>query len=188
MRRKLRASTWGLAGMLMVTATACGQPAMTRADARNFARQALTHVGFTNVQVAPEVTAASYRSPDPRFRNQKSVAVWQTHSTVPEGAVDLYIPRKGNSAVFVRDEATAGGPLLTDRQFRLLRDFRLNPAADRRRDHLRGPTIAAIALAVIAASALFVAVLLGRAGRQGDGPPEPDPDTPTEQREPAGVM
>src|SRR4029077_20805211 len=104
-----------------------------------------------------------YRSPDPKFRNQKPVQVWQTHSTMPEGTIDLYVPRKGNSAVFVRDEATTGGPLLTDRQFRLLRDYRLNPAADRRRDHLRGPTIAAVVLAVIVACGLIVALLTGRA-------------------------
>jgi hypothetical protein len=179
--------------MLMVTATACGQPAMTRADARTFARQALAHIGFTGVQVSSAVTAASYRSPDPRFRNQKSVAVWQTHSTVPEGSVDLYIPRKGNSAVFVRDEATAGGPLLTDRQFRLLRDFRLNPAADRRRNRLQGPTIAAVALAVIVACALFAAVVVGwvplrrRPSEPDDAPPPPPVDTGPEP-EPASVL
>jgi hypothetical protein len=187
-RRTLRASTWGLAGVLMVTATACGQPAMTRADARTFARQALTHIGFTSVQVSPEVTAASYRSPDPRFRTQKAVAVWQTHSTVPEGSVDLYIPRKGNSAVFVRDEAAAGGPLLTDRQFRLLRDYRLNPAADRRRDRLQGPTIAAVVLAVLVACGLFLAVILGRGGRRDGATPEPDLEMPAEEQERASVL
>jgi hypothetical protein len=179
-RRRLRASTWGLAGILMLTATACGQAAMTRSDARTFARRALAHVGFTGVQVSPEVTAASYRSPDPRFRSQKAVPVWQTHSTVPEGSVDLYIPRKGNSAVFVRDEAAAGGPLLTDRQFRLLRDYRLNPAADRRRDRLQGPTIAAVVLAVVVACALFAAVVVGwvpvrRPRRGSETRPEPQP-------------
>jgi len=186
-----RLSLWLLAGVLMLTATACGKPAMTRADARNFARQALAHVGFTNVQVDRAVTPASYRSPDSRFRNQKPVQVWQTHSTVAEGTIDLYVPRKGNSAVFVRDEAAAGGPLLTDRQFRLLRDFRLNPAADRRRDRLQGPTIAAAVLAIIVACGLFVAVLYGRAGRRDQRPPEPDAGSPTErseQPEPASVL
>jgi hypothetical protein len=169
----------------MVTATACSQPAMTRQDARTFARKALAHIGYTGVVVSPTVTLASYRSPDPKFRNDKPVQVWQVHSTVSEGTVDLYIPRKGNSAVFVRDEATAGGPLLTDRQFRLLRDFRLNPAADRRRDHLRGPTIAAVVLAVFVACALFVAVILGRTGhRREDGePPSPEGTDGGETRE-----
>ena len=173
----------------MFTATACGgQPSMSRADARSFARQALLKVGFTNVAVDRAVTLASYRSPDARFKNQKAVQVWQTHSTVPEGTVDLYVPRKGNSAVFVRDEATAGGPLLSDRQFRLLRDFRLNPAADRRHDRLQGPTIAAVILAVLVAIGLFLAVMLGRGGR-GDGPPaEPDLEMPAADQEPAGVL
>jgi hypothetical protein len=147
---------------------------MTRQDARTFARRAINHIGFTNVVVAPTVTLASYRSPDPKFRKDKPVQVWQVHTTVPEGIVDLYVPRKGNSAVFVRDEASAGGPLLTDRQFRQLRDFRFSPAADRRRNHLRGPTIAAVILAVIVACGLFVAVILGRTGRRRDESPAPE--------------
>jgi hypothetical protein len=170
----------------MLTATACGQPAMTRADARNFARQALTHVGFTDVQVDRAVTLAAYRPPG--SRNQKPVQVWQTHSTVADGTIDLYVTRKGNSAVFVRDQATAGGPLLTDRQFRLLRDFRLNPAADRRRDRLQGPTIAAIVLVVLVACGLFLAVLFGRAGRGNRPPPDRAPDAPAERPEPASVI
>jgi hypothetical protein len=158
---------------------------MTQQDARTFARKAVTHLGFTGVVVAPKVTLAAYRSPDPKFRNDKPVQVWQVHTTVPEGVVDIYVPRNGNSAVFVRDEATGGGPLLTDRQFRLLRDFRLNPAADRRRNHLRGPTIA-----VIVACALFVAVILGKAPnlRRPKPDAEPEPETPEENREPASVL
>jgi hypothetical protein len=178
-----------MAAVLMFTATACGgQPAMTRADARTFARQALQKVGFTHVVVDRAVTLASYRSPDTRFKNQKPVQVWQTHSTVPEGNIDLYVPRKGNSAVFVRDEATAGGPLLSDRQFRQLRDYRLNPAADRRHDRLQGPTIAAVILAVLVACGLFLVVILGRAGR-GDGPPaDPALEMPAKDSEPASVL
>ena len=162
-----RRAVWLAAAVVAVTATACGQPAMTRTDARTFARQALVHIGFADVNVDPGVTLASYRSPDPRFRNRKPVQVWQTHSSVLEGTIDLYVTRSGDSAVFVRDEATAGGGLLTDRQFQLLRGFRLNPAADRRRHHLQGPTIAAVVLGVVVACALFVAVVAGRTrGRQ----------------------
>jgi len=185
MRRRL--PVWLLAVVLMVTGTACGQPAMTRADARAFTRKALLHIGFTGVSVDRAVTLASYRSPDPKFRNNKPVQVWQTHSTMAEGTVDLYVPRKGNSAVFVRDEATAGGALLTTRQFRLLQNFRLNPAADRRRNHLRGPTIAAVVLAVLVACGLFVAVILGRTSLRSTAADE-QPETPEEVREPAGVL
>jgi hypothetical protein len=179
---------WLLAGLLVFTCVACGQPAMTTQDARTFARKAVEHMGFTSVVVTPKVTLAAYHSPDPKFRNQKAVQVWQVHTTVPEGIVDIYVPRKGSSAVFVRDEATGGGPLLTDRQFRLLRDFRLNPAADRRRNHLRGPTIAAVVLAVIVACALFVAVILGRPNLRRPKP-ESENETPAqENREPASVL
>ena len=180
---RLRLSTWLLAGVLMATATACSQPAMTRADARTFARQALIHIGFTNVQVDRNMSLASYRSPEPRLQKQKSVQVWRTRSTVPQGSIELYVPRKGNSAVFVRDEASAGGPLLSDRQFRQLRDFRLNPAADRRRNRLQGPTIAAVVLAVVVACGLFFAVIFGRTnrGRPGDGG-EPAADSEPERQ------
>jgi hypothetical protein len=166
---------WALAVVLLLTGTACSQAAMTRADARAFARKALVRVGFTNVQVSNDVTLASYRSPDDRQKNQKAVSVWRTHSTVGEGTIDLYVPRNGNSAVFVRDEASAGGPLLTDRQFRLLRDFRFNPAADRRRDRLQGPTIAAVVLAVVVACALFLAYFLGKTDGRRRREPEAAP-------------
>jgi hypothetical protein len=175
----------------MATATACSQQAMTRADARTFARQALIHIGFTNVQVSRDVSLASYHSPEPRFQKQKPVQVWRTRSTVPEGSIELYVPRKGNSAVFVRDEASAGGALLSDRQFSLLRDFRLNPAADRRRDRLQGPTIAAVVLAVIVACGLFFAVIFGRTPglRRGDGEPEePVPPADEPERQPQSVL
>lgn len=197
-RRRFPVLVWFLAAALLVTGTACSQPAMTRADARTFARDALTHVGFTDVQVLPQVTLASYRSPDARFRNQPPVKVWQTKSTVQGGTVELYIPRTGNSAVFVRDEATAGGPLLTDLQFRRLRDFRLNPAADRRRDRLQGPTIAAVVLAVVVACALFAAYFFGRTERvrvpwrrrhdTPDGPAPPPEPAEDAERHPEPVL
>ena len=186
---RARLCVLAMTAVLMFTATACGgQPSMTRADSRTFARKALLKVGFTNVAVDRAVASASYRSPDARFKNQKPVQVWQTHSAVPEGTVDLYVPRKGNSAVFVRDEATAGGPLLSDRQFRMLRDFRLNPAADRRHDRLQGPTIAAVVLAVLVAIGLFLAVMVGRGGSRDGSPPEPDLDVPAADQEPASVL
>ncbi|MCU1449553.1 MAG: hypothetical protein JWP02_1723 [Acidimicrobiales bacterium] len=182
-----------MAVVLLLMGTACGQPAMTSQDARTFARRALTSIGFTSVSVSPEVTRAAYRSPDKRFSNQKPVQVWRTHSTVPDGTIELYIPRTGNSAVFVRDEATAGGPLLSDRQFRQLRDFRMNPAADRRRDRLQGPTIAAVLLAVVVACALFFAYFFGRTDRirwpgtgTGDDPGTSD-DTGTDDDTGAGT-
>ena len=147
------------------------------------------------MSVSSEVTLASYRSPDPKFRNQKSVPVWRTHGTVPEGTIELYVPRRGNSAVFVRDEATAGGPLLTDRQFRQLRDFRYNPAADRRRNRLQSPTVVAVVLAVLVACGLFFAYFFGkteRVRRPGSGGPEPEPESESEaeaepERQPAPV-
>jgi len=179
---------WLLALVLMVTGTACGQAAMSRTNARTFARKALIHIGFIGVSVDRTVTLASYRSPDPKFRNEKAVEVWRTRSTVPEGTIELYVPRKGNTAVFVRDEASAGGPLLTDRQFRSLRDFRLNPAADRRRNHLRGPTIAAVVLAVLVACGLFVAVIGGRTGRRDEHAEEPEGEPQPERPEPASVL
>jgi hypothetical protein len=184
MRRRL---IFGAVVALLALGTACGQAAMSRQDARKFAQRALTSIGFTNVRVSSTVTLANYRTPDRRFRNQKPVQVWRTHSTVATGTVDLYVPRKGNSAVFVRDEAGVGGPLLTDRQFRSLRGFRYNPAQDRRRNDLQVPTIVAVVLAVLAACGLFVAYVMGATDRSVPTPPLEDEGAPpaAEPPEPA---
>ena len=178
MRRRL--TLWGLVAALALGA-ACGQASMSRNDARVFAREALIHIGFTGVRVSPTVTSATYRSPDRRFRDREPVKVWRTHGTVSTGTVDLYVPKNGNSAVFVRDEASAGGPLLTDRQFKSLQTFRLNPAQRRRRHRLEGPTVAAVVLAVVVATGLFLAYVLGATERRLPSPdaeaePEPEPE------------
>jgi hypothetical protein len=182
MRRRL--TLWALVAVLAL-GTACGQPAMSRSDARTFAREALVHIGFRDVRVSSTVTLANYRSPDRRFRDRSPVQVWRTHSTVETGSVDLYVPRKGNSAVFVRDEATAGGPLLTERQFRSLQTFRFNPAQRRRRDRLEGPTVVAVVLVVMVATGLFLAYVLG--ATEGPTPPPPPEEEPEPVREPKPV-
>ena len=83
--RRLRLSVFAVAAVLMFTATACGgQPSMSRADARSFARQALLKVGFTNVAVDRAVTLASYRSPDARFKNQKLACDGPPHGALPD--------------------------------------------------------------------------------------------------------
>ena len=99
MRRRL--ILWSLVAVL-VLGSACGQASMSRNDARTFSREALIHIGFTGVRVSPAVSLSNYRSPDRGFRDREPVQVWRTHSTVSTGTVDLYVPRSGNSAVFVR--------------------------------------------------------------------------------------
>jgi hypothetical protein len=137
---------------------------MTGADARSFARKALTHIGLKSVRVSPDVTLARYRSP---ARKNQPVQVWRTHSTVAGGGtVDLYVSRRGDSAIFVRDVAAGGKPLLSDRQFQQLQRFRLNPAANRARDRVLVPAVASIVLLVGAGSGLFFAVFLGAARRE----------------------
>jgi len=184
MRRRL--TLWALIAALAL-GSACGQPAMSRSDARLFAREALIHIGFRDVRVSPTVTLANYRSPDRRFRDREALKVWRTHGTVSTGTVDLYVPRSGNSAVFVRDEASAGGPLLTARQFRSLQSFRLNPAQRRRRDRLEGPTVAAVVLAVVVATSLFLAYVLGATERKTPPPPSEAEPEPEPAREPERV-
>ena len=167
-----RVALWAAVGLLVVGA-ACRQPAMNGGDARSFARKALTRIGLRAVRVSPEVTPARYRSP---ARRNQPVRVWRTHSTVAGGGtVDLYVTRRGDSAVFVRDVAAGGKPLLSDRQFRELQRFRLNPAADRARDRVLAPAVASIVLLVAAGSGLFFAVFIGTARRQ-EPVPEPAPE------------
>ena len=144
---------------------------MNGGDARSFAHKALTHIGLRAVRVSPHVTLARYRSP---ARRSQPVQVWRTHSTVASGGtVDLYVTRRGDSAVFVRDVAASGKPLLSDSQFRKLQGYRLNPAADRARDRVLVPAVASIVLLVAAGSGLFFAVFLGAARREDEPAPEP---------------
>jgi hypothetical protein len=167
-----RVALWAAVGLL-VAGAACRQPAMHAGDARSFARKALTHIGLRTVRVSPEVTLARYRSP---ARRSQPVQVWRTHSTVAGGGtVDLYVTRRGDSAVFVRDVAPGGKPLLSDRQFRRLQEFRLNPAADRARDRVLVPAVVSVVLLVAAGSGLFFTVFL-RGRREDRRAPEPEPE------------
>src|SRR2546423_8921583 len=124
---------------------------MTADDAREFARRALARVGMLNVQIAPNVEEGTYNPPTQNGRSE-SIDVLQTHSVVPNGAIDLYVQRRGDSAVFVRDSAVAGGRLLSDAQFKALERFRFNPAEKRQRNKQRALAFGATSLVVLAAA------------------------------------
>lgn len=147
---------------LLLLGSCASEAAMSAKDARAFARKALTSLGLTGVRVSSDTTRSRYRSPDPRFSKDPAVEVWQTHSDADGGMVDLYVQRRGDNAVYVKDSATAGGHLLSDAQFRKLEKFRYNPALDRLRHSQRTVGIPAIILLVAVAGALFWAVLTGR--------------------------
>ena len=94
------------------------------------------------------------------------VDVWETRAILPDGQIELYVERRGDSAVFVRDTRNDGGRLLTDAQFAALGRFRLNPADQRRRDDERPARTLGIALLVVAVVSLFATVLTGAADRR----------------------
>lgn len=127
---------------------------MTREDARTFTRHALAHIGVHDVVISPTVTAGSYRSSDPAFRDKPDLDIWRTDSDVAGGHVQLLVPKKGNSAVFVRDSTPDGRLLLSQAQVRSLSRYRFDPVADRRRhDHLPWALVALV-LVLGAAAAL----------------------------------
>jgi hypothetical protein len=153
----------GAAGLLLALTACFDHPAMTREDARSFAKRALQQAGLRTVVVSPQVEATTYKSADPRFINDKPVAVWMTTSQVDGGTVVLDVQRRGNNAVYVRDtRSDSTGPLLTDQQFNELNRFRYDPAGDRHRRHVRPWAIPAVVLILLVGAALFVVVATGR--------------------------
>jgi hypothetical protein len=140
---------------------------MTAEDARVYTQRALAQIGYANAIVDSNVTPARYKSPDPRFRSDPAVDVWQTRATVADGEVELYVQRRGDSAVFVRDTRANGSRLLTDAQFRALGRFRSNPADDRRRDAQGSMRVVGGVLVVVVGFSLLATVVTGSAdGRQ----------------------
>jgi len=139
---------------------------MTAQDARTFTAKAVARIGYPGAIVDTQPSRTRYKSPDPRFQADAPVEVWQTRAVVPDGEVELYVQRRGDSAVFVRDTRTGGGRLLSDDQFRALGKFRLNPADKRRRESQRVPGVLGVALVVIAAASVFATVLTGAADRR----------------------
>ena len=139
---------------------------MTAQDARTFTSKALAKIGYRGAIVDTQPARTRYKSPDPRFQSDPPVEVWQTRAVVPDGEIELYVQRRGDSAVFVRDTRTGGGRLLSDEQFQALGKFRLNPADKRRRDSQRTAGALGVALVVVVAASLFATVLTGAADRR----------------------
>ena len=156
----------GIAAVVVSTAACSSKAAMTAEDARAFTKRALDRVGYANAIVDANPSRARYQSPDPRFRSDPPVEVWQTRAVVPDGEIELYVQRRGDSAVFVRDTRTSGGRLLTDPQFRALGRFRFNPADDRRRDSQRSMGVVGVALVVVVGISLLATVITGAADRR----------------------
>jgi hypothetical protein len=156
----------GIVAVVVLTAGCSSKAAMTAEDARAFTKRALDRVGYANAIVDANASRARYQSPDPRFRSDPPVEVWQTRAVVPDGEVELYVQRRGDSAVFVRDTRTSGGRLLTDAQFTALGRFRFNPADGRRRDSQRSVAAIGIVLVLAVAASLIATVLTGAADRR----------------------
>jgi hypothetical protein len=162
-RRLLVVATLGA----LAVAPGCAKKApMSAEDARAFTAQALARIGYSNALVDGNPSRAFYKSPDPRYSSDTPIEVWRTKAALPDGEVELYVARRGDSAVFVRDSRVGGERLLSDSQFRALARFRMNPADSRRREDQRDVGAAAVALVVIIAAALFGTVLTGAADRR----------------------
>jgi hypothetical protein len=156
----------GIVAVAVSTGACSTKAAMTAEDARAFTARALARVGYANAVVDGNPSRARYKSPDPRFNSDPPVEVWQTRAVVPDGEVELYVQRRGDSAVFVRDTRTSGGRLLTDAQFKALGRFRFNAADDRRRDSQRMTSVIGVVLVVAVGASLLATVITGAADRR----------------------
>jgi hypothetical protein len=129
-----------------------------RAGARAFAQAALEDAGLDDVEVAARVEPTDYR-PETFAPDDPPLRVFRTTAKAAGGDVELFVHAPSGRAVYLRDVATGGGPLLDDDQYRRLRDFAWRDeaeAAEQRR--LAG----AAATALVVASAIGGALLVRR--------------------------
>jgi len=126
-----------------------------RATARTFSQEALEDAGLEAVEVAGRVEATRYR-PRTFAPDDPPLPVFRTTARVGRGTVELLVHPGSGRAVYLKDVATDGGPLLDDAQYRRLRDFAWTDQADvaaRRRSF----GAVAVAALVLAAGGTFVA-------------------------------
>ena len=119
-----------------------------RATARTFTREALEDARFEAVDVGRSVESTRYR-PRTFAPDDPPLAVFRTTARVQGGTVELLVHPGSGRAVYLKDVATDGGPLLDDAQYRRLRDFAWRDAADiaERRRSFGAVAVAAVALA-----------------------------------------
>ena len=145
---------------LLAGAYAAGrdEPSLTAADAVTFTREALAASGVSAVEVPGEARAEPFMP-----ESGGTIPVWVVPATVSGRPIELYVARSGSRAVNLDDALPGGGYVLTEEQFKTLEEFRLDPAADQVQEERRGPAVAAGILAVVAAVALLLTVVSGRA-------------------------
>ena len=137
----------------MVVAWQQDRPDLDADDARAYTENALEHLGFGKVVVAPRVAATVY---NPQSGGEP-IRVWQTAATVEGGRVQLLVQRDAGVAVFVEDRTSDGTEqLLTDEQFRELAEYEHDSPLD---DHIRRNVIASIAGVLVVAVAASAIVL-----------------------------
>jgi hypothetical protein len=100
-----------------------------RAGSRGFTRQALEHAGLRRVEVEGAVEATRYR-PRTFAPDDPPLEVFRTIARTEGGTVELLVHPGSGRAVYLRDVAADGGPLLDDAEYRRLRDFEVTGEAD----------------------------------------------------------
>jgi hypothetical protein len=127
-----------------------------RRGARAFAQAALEDAGLTEVEVADDVEATDYR-PRTFAPDDPPLQVYRTNASTEGGTVELLVHGPSGRAVYLRDVATDGGPLLSDQQYRRLRAFAWSEEADRaERRRLVGSAAAAVLVLVAFATVITV--------------------------------
>ena len=127
-----------------------------RATARAFTLEALEDAGLEAVDVARPVESTRYR-PRTFAPDDPPLPVFRTTARVEGGTVELLVHPGSGRAVYLKDVATDGGPLLDDAQYRRLRDFAWTEAADVAERRRSFGAVAGAALALAAGGTLVAA-------------------------------
>jgi hypothetical protein len=138
-----------IAAVVLVAAWLEGPPELTRVQAREATQRALEEAGVRDVEVRRRVNENTYLSSE-----GDEIPVWETRADVRGGMVTLYIARDDGVAVYLNDLTEGGSErLLTQRQFRRLRQVVDNPVRDEWVQRTIRLTIAAVLLVPVAAAA-----------------------------------
>ena len=127
-----------------------------RAGARAFSQEALEHAGLERVEVSSRVEPTGYR-PRTFAPDDEPLAVFRTAAEVRGGTVELLVHPESGRAVYLKDVATDGTPLLSDAQYRRLRDFAWDDEAGEAEERRSFGSVALAALALVAGGTVVVA-------------------------------
>ena len=156
---RIRAASASIVGAVALGATLAAwlqsPPPVTAREAAQVARDALLDAGIAEVDIGPDVEAATYAT----GADGRSIDVWTVEATVDGGWIWLWLARSDAEPVFLDDRTPdRSAHLLDDEQYEQLARLDADPAFGR---HLRRNLLATAAGAAI----MLLAVALGTTER-----------------------